>query len=249
MVLFPLAAGVVFGSALSNPYALGIITIFLLILVLYSLEIIQLHFLQKVQTIGHKIGGEGYLGSFFMGLASGLVAAPCVGPVLVTILLVAAGGESTRWGGLLLFSYACGLGLPFLILGTYSSLLVKLPRSGTWLNLIKFVSALGIFLTAAFLHQRFLNRAIFNSGIDSLPIVLGGLIAFGLLFARHSYRHHRNLLKMFAAILITFPLYVFTLYEVPSQASKVQASDEPHWFPKLEEGLSDAKDAHRGNDC
>lgn len=50
-----------------------------------------------------------------MGAVSSVVAAPCVGPLLVIILGVAAKSQESWMGALLLFSYACGLGVPFLV--------------------------------------------------------------------------------------------------------------------------------------
>ncbi len=57
----------------------------------------------------------GVVGSYVLGLAFAFGWTPCVGPVLATILMVAAGGESLWYGTSLLGVYAAGIGLPFLI--------------------------------------------------------------------------------------------------------------------------------------
>jgi cytochrome c-type biogenesis protein len=60
-----------------------------------------------------------------LGLVFGTAWTPCVGPVLSTILgLAAARGEALR-GGLLLTAYALGLGLPFIVC---SVLVAGFPR-------------------------------------------------------------------------------------------------------------------------
>ena len=52
----------------------------------------------------------------FMGMAFAFGWAPCIGPVLATILATAAATETAAWGGVLLACYSLGLGLPFVAL-------------------------------------------------------------------------------------------------------------------------------------
>jgi cytochrome c-type biogenesis protein len=58
---------------------------------------------------------SGIVGSYFLGLAFAFGWTPCVGPILATILMVAAGGDSIWYGTSLLSAYAAGIGVPFLI--------------------------------------------------------------------------------------------------------------------------------------
>lgn len=57
----------------------------------------------------------GYLGAFVIGLAFAFGWTPCVGPVLASILFMAAGAEGASQGSLLLFAYGVGMTLPFVI--------------------------------------------------------------------------------------------------------------------------------------
>jgi cytochrome c-type biogenesis protein len=73
----------------------------------------------------------GPLRPFVIGVAFGAAWSPCVGPLLGAALVVAArSGEPLR-GGLLLTSYALGIGVPFMIasLGLASS-----PKLSDWLR-------------------------------------------------------------------------------------------------------------------
>ena len=54
--------------------------------------------------------------AFFMGMAFAFGWAPCIGPVLATILAVAAATQTAAWGALLLALYSIGLGIPFIAL-------------------------------------------------------------------------------------------------------------------------------------
>jgi cytochrome c-type biogenesis protein len=58
---------------------------------------------------------SGIVGSYILGLAFAFGWTPCVGPILATILMVAAGGDSVWYGTSLLSVYAAGIGVPFLV--------------------------------------------------------------------------------------------------------------------------------------
>lgn len=55
------------------------------------------------------------LGAYVVGLAFAFGWTPCVGPVLAGVLTVAAAGDSITRGAALLFAYALGIGVPFLL--------------------------------------------------------------------------------------------------------------------------------------
>ncbi len=63
----------------------------------------------------------GPLAAAVMGAAFGLGWTPCVGPILSSILALAATSESLYRGMLLLSVYSAGLGLPFLATGIFFS--------------------------------------------------------------------------------------------------------------------------------
>ncbi len=60
-------------------------------------------------------GGAGYAGSYVMGLAFAFGWTPCIGPVLGTILSIAATREGVGEGASLLAAYSLGLGIPFVV--------------------------------------------------------------------------------------------------------------------------------------
>ena len=76
-----------------------------------------------------------------------MIAAPCLAPVLVA-LLAYVGQRGNPWlGWWLFFVLACGLGLPYIVLGTFSGLLARLPKSGKWMVWVKRV--FGVLLIGA----------------------------------------------------------------------------------------------------
>ncbi len=57
----------------------------------------------------------GYFGAVLLGMTFAAGWAPCVGPILSSILIIASTSGSRFYGGILLLSYSLGLGLPILI--------------------------------------------------------------------------------------------------------------------------------------
>jgi len=64
-------------------------------------------------------------GAFIFGAALGLSWTPCIGPILVGVLILAGSSGSAFFGGFLLFMYAVGLGIPLLVLAKILSHLNK----------------------------------------------------------------------------------------------------------------------------
>ena len=73
---------------------------------------------------------RGWFGAFLAGLVLGPLSAPCVGPIAGTILLAIATAGQVLLGALQLFTFALGMGVLFVAVGTFSA---SLPRSGAWL--------------------------------------------------------------------------------------------------------------------
>lgn len=55
------------------------------------------------------------LAAYGLGIVFAFGWSPCIGPILGSIYVLAAGTGSVMYGGLLLFAYAIGHGIPFLI--------------------------------------------------------------------------------------------------------------------------------------
>src|SRR5438552_905370 len=78
--------GSLFGSALSNPWVLALIAIVFLALAASMFGAYEFVLPSRLTNRLAQLGGIGYGGAFLVGLVSGLIAAPCTGPVLTGIL-------------------------------------------------------------------------------------------------------------------------------------------------------------------
>ena len=167
--------GSLFGSWLQSSVVLGAVGIILLTM---ALSMFGLYELQPPQWVLQKLGGSqqavGPTGLFLSGIMVGIFAAPCIGPPVIALLTFVGAQGDPLFGFFTFFVMAVGLGLPYLILGTFSSLLSKLPKSGQWMVWVKKV--FGVVLIGAALF--FLALAWFPKYVlYTLPpsLILGGI--------------------------------------------------------------------------
>lgn len=133
--LFAALTGNFFGGILQNKVALFLIG---LLIFLLSLSMFGLYDIRVPGRLLEKISGGGqrkvsYLGLFASGLFVGIFAAPCIGPPIIALLTAVAQQRDPVFGFLAFFVFSLGLGLPYLILGSFSGLLKKIPKSGDWM--------------------------------------------------------------------------------------------------------------------
>lgn len=142
--------GLLAGSIMQSPFILIIFAFIFLLMALAMLGAFEFVVPTWLLTKLHRIGGRGFKGAFLMGLVAGVIAAPCTGPVLGAILAIIAYDQNLVLGVLLMSSFSLGLGLPFLGLGAFSSVIAHLPKSGSWMNSIKLL--LGSAMLAASIY-------------------------------------------------------------------------------------------------
>jgi cytochrome c-type biogenesis protein len=89
--------------------------ILLIVMGLFSLDIIKIPLLNQEKVVHLKEKPLGFFGSFMVGVTFSLGWTPCIGPALSSILILASTEESVGRGVYLLSMYSMGLGLPFII--------------------------------------------------------------------------------------------------------------------------------------
>mgnify|MGYP001769034565 CR=1 FL=1 len=131
--IFAAATGRFFGAINSSPWTYLLVGNVILLFALGMLDVVQL------PTFAGRLTGQrlGITGIFLAGISSALIAGPCTTPVLGTLLAYTATTRSLVVGGLLLFVFSLGMGALLLGVGTFSSFLAAIPRSGAWMVKIK----------------------------------------------------------------------------------------------------------------
>lgn len=170
--------GSLFGAALQYPPVLFFIAA---ILILLSLSMFDVYELRLPAFLNRPAGGsqKGYLGTLFMGLTVGIVAAPCIGPFVLGLLTYVGNRASVLLGFSLFFVLALGLGLPFLFLGIFSGSLRKLPRSGAWMVWVrKIFGFMLIAMAVYFLKPLFPTALLYHLSLAMTLFVAGLYLAW-----------------------------------------------------------------------
>ncbi len=230
--------GAMFGSALGNIYVVSAIG---LLFVVMSLSMYGVFELQVPAFIRDKVGtaqtGSGYGGAFATGLIAGIVASPCVGPVLVSVLTYIAQTQNLMLGFVLLFSFAMGLGCLFIVLGTSSALISKMPKAGAWMDVTKFAFGTVMVVMALYYVKPVYPTWLFNSLLGLAVVMIAS--AYGAFEPNEGLSSKGRLRKgvMLAAFVIGLVFAGSGVLEkagvslMPAGASMMAAS--PASSPKL----------------
>ena len=171
-----------------------------------------------VNAIDTQADKGGWVGVFFMALTLVVVSFSCTGPIVASVLTLAAHGERiTPVVGMLGFSLA--FALPFTLFAIFPAWLKSLPRSGGWLNTVKVVLGfVELMLALKFLsmadlayHWHLLSRDLYLV----LWIVLSALLSLYLLgkfkLSHDSDLNHLSVGRLLMAVLALS----FTVYLIP----------------------------------
>lgn len=231
----------IFGQYMTNPWIIGAISLFFVALGLSMLGLFDFQLPSSWQTRLTRVSGRGYGSAFMMGLAAGIVAAPCTGPILAGILTYVATEGNPFLGLTLLMTYSFGLGMLFLVIGTFSGMIARLPRSGSWMEGVKSVFAIVLFVCALYFMKNavpFLKLPFpLTTGVYAAAAMLL-MMGIGLGALHLSLHHTGRIVRVRKALGVL--LCVAAVYLTVGTQTAVRAS-ELIWVKNLEEGLALAK--------
>ena len=167
--------GTLFGNWLQHPFMLGGIAILLLALALAMFGMFEL---QPPAWMTEKLGkaqsASGLAGLYGSGVVVGIFAAPCIGPPIIALLAFVGAQADPLFGFSAFFVLSLGLGLPYLILGTFSSLLHRLPQSGMWMVWVKKVFGV-VLVGVAFFYMALATYPAVAEWTIPATLLLGGI--------------------------------------------------------------------------
>lgn len=161
---------------------------------------------------------SGIIGVLFMALTISAVSFSCTAPFVGGVLAATTGGE---WFypivGMIGFSAA--FASPFVLFALFPRWLESLPRSGSWMNLVKVVLGF-IELAAAF---KFISNAdlVWSWGVVSRPLTIAAWIAIFLLaglyiLGTYSLKHEQKPEQIGTGrLLLSIPFLLFSFYLIP----------------------------------
>jgi thiol:disulfide interchange protein DsbD len=196
--------------------------LFFVVFVVFGLSFLGLFEINLPNSLVNKADTQadkgGWLGVFFMAFTLVLVSFSCTGPIVATVLGLAARGQTLApVVGMVGFSLA--FALPFTLFAIFPSMLKSLPRSGGWLNTVKVVLGfVELMLALKFLsmvdlayHWGILTRDVYLV----LWIVLSALLGLYLLgkfrLSHDSELSHLSVGRLLMAVLA----FSFMTYLIP----------------------------------
>jgi len=99
--------------------------IIIIIFGIHLTGLFRLKFLDYERKLNLKSEKTSYISSFIMGFAFSFGWTPCIGPILASIIVLAASKETLFKGIILLFTYSLGLGIPFILSGIFINYFFK----------------------------------------------------------------------------------------------------------------------------
>lgn len=170
-------------AALQNPWVLGAFASLLVILSLSMFGLFELQMPNSIQsrlsTTSGQLSGGKYAGVFVMGGLSALIVGPCVAAPLAGALVFISQTRDVVIGGLALFSLACGMSVPLLLVGLSAGSL--LPKAGVWMENVK--RLFGVLLLAVAL---WIVAPVLSATVLMLIIGAALLVGAGYLFDRQA---------------------------------------------------------------
>ena len=140
--------GKIFGQFQNQPIVFLIVGNFFILFALVLFDFIPM------PTIGinvqNKVKIKNLWSVFLMGMISGLIVGPCTAPVLGALLVYVASRQNVLFGASLMFVFSYGVGASLILVGTFSGILSNLPKSGSWLLIIKRLCALFLFIAGEY---------------------------------------------------------------------------------------------------
>jgi thiol:disulfide interchange protein DsbD len=120
----------------------------------------------------------GLFGALLMGLTMGIIAAPCIGPLVIGLMAYVATVGDPFYGFLLFFFLSLGLGFPYLFLAMFAGKISQLPRSGVWMEGVRHIFGLILLAMAVYFAAPLLPPITRAYAVPVFGILAGGYLLF-----------------------------------------------------------------------
>ena len=165
--------GGVFGSLLQSPIVIAILVLVFIALALSMFGVYEIRIPQSIANFSGR-NRQGYLGTAIMGLTVGFIAAPCIGPLVLSLLVYVGQMGNAFLGFIMFFILSLGLGFPYIFLAMFSSSITKLPRSGEWMEGVKIIFGLMMLGLALYTAQPLMSARLYEL-IFPIFLILSGV--------------------------------------------------------------------------
>lgn len=209
-VLKELGSAIGWGFQLQDPSFLLFMIAILIGLGLNLLGLFEIG--TSLQSVGSGLASQsGNRGAFFSGALAVMVASPCTAPFMGSALGFAI-TQSPIIGLLVFLGLGFGMALPFLLLTYFPKLLSKLPKPGAWMDKLKKVLSIPMFLTAIWLIWVLSSVTSISKLLMAVILIFAG--AFSV-FAIQKIKLPNS--GKFAPFMLIFYLFLAMVYVRPSE--------------------------------
>lgn len=133
-----------------------VLGIFVILMGIIQMGIFHPKFMVKDTRKGYQINKHDYLGTYLMGVAFSFGWSPCIGPILASVLALAA--SSTAAGGMMLGVYTLGFSIPFMVVAIFSDVIMhRIKGIYKYFNFIKIIGGIIIILMGILLMLNKMN--------------------------------------------------------------------------------------------
>ncbi|WP_300367843.1 protein-disulfide reductase DsbD [Brachyspira sp.] len=195
---------ILFGSLGYNPIVLTILVLLFLYFTFSMAGFYEMKtpsFLQSAKTNAYSKKNQSVFHKYIMGLLAGIVATPCAAPIIAVILEI--GFLNPVFATLYMAVYALGFASVLFVLGTFASILTKMPKAGSWMVYVKYIFAF-LMMIISFYYANILFGVIGFAKISyilaSATILLFTLLVY--ILKRKSLVLSALEIKIFVSILI-----------------------------------------------
>lgn len=236
--------GFILGQWLGNIWFLLFITVLFVIMALTLFDIFT--FAIPISNEFTKKYTGSWLSLIILGLVSGFLLSPCIGPVVIGILGLIAQTGNPGLGLLYMGVYGYGLGLPLIVLGTFAGTLSQLPRSGAWMIEIKKILGIMLYLVPLIFWFYYLPSSTFY--------ILIAFFLFPLPFLTRYLKEYfltvqENRLQIFKGVLSSlcflgaffFLIQGITLTAPTASPPPLHEDASLHWYHSVQEALPAAQ--------
>jgi len=226
-----------FGAALQNPIVLIALAAVMVALALSMFGVYEFRLPESLNRFATSStqSTSGLIGALVMGLTMGIVAAPCIGPFVLALLVFVGEKGDPVYGFFMFFVLALGLGLPYLVLGTFSGAIKALPRSGLWMVTVR--KLFGLVLIGMAIY--FLMPLLGNVSTYVL-VAFFALSALYLLF----WEAGKTNPKQFAWVLRVIGAGAAVVAVMMVMPKKIET--ELPWHPYSEQAMAEAQKEGKG---
>lgn len=213
---------ILFGSIGYNPIVLTILVLLFLYFT-FSMagfyEIKAPSFLQSAKTNAYAKKNQSIFHKYIMGLLAGIVATPCAAPIIAVILEI--GFLNPVFATLYMAVYALGFASVLFILGTFASILTKMPKAGTWMVYVKYIFTF-LMMIISFYYANILFGVL---GFNKISYILASvtILIFALLvyIIKNKTAMLSSLEKKIFVSVIIISIALGSVYGIIKQKSEV----------------------------